>query len=95
MGRSSLKAESDFGGIGAGRHAEVVFELAVVAVAVVHEVDAGVDIAIFDSAKLRNILVPFGGVIADEVVALPGETVSALDVGSGVGAVEAHPNHAG
>ena len=73
--------EADGFGIGVGGDYEVVFKLSLVAV--VDEVDAAIDMAVADFGVCGDIGVPFGGVVAEEVVGYTGELVCAFDAGVG------------
>ena len=64
-------------------------------VAVVNEVDSRVDALVFDAAKLRNIAMPLGGIVADEIAALARERLRGLDAGGGTGSFEMHADQAG
>ena len=88
MRGSAIEGEGDLVGIEAGSDAEVVFELSLIAV--VGEVDSGINGFVVHAAILRNVAMPLRRIIADEIVAFAGQKFGAGDAGSGVGSVEAH-----
>ena len=72
---------------------EVVLQLALVAV--VEEIDPGIDSGVAHLGVSGNVAAPLGGVVADEVVGCAGERVSALDLGAGAGAHQVHSDDIG
>ena len=61
-----LELYGDRAGVGAGRDQEVVFQLALVPI--IDNVDARIDAFVADACVLRNSGLPFGRVVAAEVV---------------------------
>src|SRR6266849_4657239 len=88
MSGGTLEAECDLVRVGGRRHAEIVFELSLIAV--VNQVDAGIDAFVLDAAKVRNIVAPFRRNIADEIVALARECFGAGHGGGGISSIEMH-----
>ncbi len=86
-----VKSSAIWFGVGARRYAEVVFELSLVAV--VNQIDAGINASVLDSPKLGNIAAPFGGIIADEIVALAGKRLGTGNASRAAGPIKPHPNH--
>ena len=80
----ALEVEHDAVGIGARTHHEVVLDLALRAV--VHEVDAGVEVLILHPGVGGNIGPPLRWIAADEVVGLARKFLRADDVRRRVGA---------
>ena len=73
-----------------GSDGEVVLQLLLVAV--VHQVDAGVDVLVLDLAVVGDVGVPLAGIVADEVVAGAGERVQTNDLRLGIGPDELERN---
>src|SRR6266481_8473013 len=90
MRGSAFEAERDLVRVGGWRNAEVVFELSLIAV--VNEVDAGVNRLILHAGELRNVAVPLGGIVANEIAALARQKRSARNAGRRVCSVKVHPN---
>src|SRR6266851_1780633 len=62
-------------------------------IAVVDEIDAGVDILVSDLGIVRNIRPPPGGIVADEVVARASLRVQAADRRGNIATDQLHPQH--
>ncbi len=84
----ALETEHDLVRIRSGRENEVVLELALIAV--VDEIDSGIDVLVADFAVGRHVPSPLRRIAADEVVRLAGELVDAACEGLARGAHEAH-----
>lgn len=67
----------------ASRHDEIVFQL--VLVAVINEIDPGLDVFVFHLGVVRDIRAPLLGIIADEMVAFALQFIRADDFGTPVG----------
>jgi hypothetical protein len=67
----ALEGEDDPVGVGARAHNEVVLQLTLVAV--IDEIDAGVEVVVPHLGIRGHIGAPLGGVVADEVVGLAGQ----------------------
>src|SRR5262249_122370 len=80
--------EGDRAGVCPGRHDEVVFEPALIAV--VHDVDARIHTGVAHPGESGNARGPLRGVTANEVVGLAGE----IALSSGPGWVRAYQRHA-
>ena len=87
----AFEREADAFGAHAGREAEVVFELFLVAV--VFEVNAGVDLRVAHTRVVRDVHAPTRRVVADEVVAPARLLVETCDRGALVRADERHAKH--
>src|SRR6266704_2401030 len=90
MRGSAFEAERDPVRVGGRRDAEIVFELSLITV--VNEVDAGINRLILDAGRLRNVAVPLGGIVANEIAALAWQKRGARNAGRGVRPVEPHPD---
>ena len=77
--------------VSTGRDQQVVLELALVAV--VHQVDARVDVGVLDAREVGHARAPLAGVIADQVVARVRLFVQGLQRGILVCAIEREANH--
>ena len=86
-----LEAEDDRVGVDVRAQHEVVLELA--AGTVIDEVDAGVDAFVSHLGIRRHVRSPLCGIIADEVVRLPGRLLLSAHARLGVGAHESHAHH--
>ena len=84
-------AEADHAGVGPGCDQEVVLELTLIAV--VREVDAGIDVLIENPPVRRDIRTPPRRIVADEVVGLAEEPERTGDGCIGIGARELHAQH--
>ena len=73
-----------------GEH-EVVFESA--SRFMIDEVNAGIGVSISDTGIMRDMRVPVGGIVADEVMALPGQLLKADHRRSRVRADQSHTQH--
>src|SRR2546421_88391 len=89
----AFEREADAVGARAGREAEVVFELFLVAV--VFEINAGVDLREARARVVRDVRAPTRRVAADYVVALARLLVETCDRGPLVRADERHAKHSG
>src|SRR5205085_3431636 len=85
----SVDTEADTAGIRAWRDREVILQLPLVAV--VKEVDAGVDALVANAPVRRDVRAPLLRVIADEVVDLPRLRLSRRRPRPPVRAHELHP----
>ena len=70
------------------REQEVIFQLALIAV--INQVDAGINTVVPNPGIVRNIGSPFLGIVADEVRALSRQLVHPADSGHGICAQELH-----
>ncbi len=77
----SGEVEADGFGVGVGGDDEVELQLALVAV--IDEIDAGVDGFVANLAEGGDVAVPLRGVLADEVVDVAGEAVFLDKMGPG------------
>ena len=89
----ALEAEHDFLRISSGGDDEVVFKLALVAV--IDEVDPGIDVPVLDLGVGRDVGAPLRGIVADEVVRLSRELVEPGHQRRGRGTHEVHADHVG
>ena len=76
---SAREAQRNLVWVGAGSDAEVVFELSLIAV--INQVDTGINRLILDAGKLRNVTMPLGRIVANEVAALARQRRSAGNTG--------------
>ena len=86
--REILEPQRDLPGITAGRNFEVIFQLPLIAV--VHEVHAGVHVAVPHPRELRNVTVPFCGIVPDEVIASSGKLNIADRLRAGICSYQLH-----
>src|SRR5206468_9923180 len=70
---SAFERQLDRIRVGARSNEEVVFELLLIAV--VDEVHSGIDVLVFDLPVPWNLRVPVLAIVADKVIALPGQFV--------------------
>src|SRR5208282_5249282 len=75
----------------AGRDLEVIFEVSLIAV--VHQVNAGVYVAVAHARELRNVAMPLGGIVADEVIAFAGKLDVTRRFHGGSGSDQLHAHH--
>ena len=87
----ALKPDVDRPRIGPRRHHEIVFQQLLIAV--VHQVDAGINSRILHRAIGRDVGAPLAGIVADEIVALAGQRVGPGHTGMRIGASQFHAKH--
>ena len=87
-----LHVESDGLRVRAGRHNEVIFKVALIAVK--NQVHAGIQAAVFHAGVVRNVRAPLLGVIPDDVVRLAGEFPAAFDCRVRIATLELQPQGA-
>ena len=87
----ALEVEHDALRIRAGCNDEVVFELALVAV--VDEVDAGIDLAVVHLRVGRHVGPPLRRIVADEVIRSSGQFLEPAYERRGVGGHDRHAQH--
>src|SRR5580692_2064164 len=92
MGGRAVEAQCNLAAVGAGRDAEIVFQLSFMTV--VDEINAGIDARVFHASKLGNVAAPFRGVVADEITALARKRLRGGNLRSGIGSVKPHANYA-
>src|SRR3981081_1877143 len=73
-------------------HDEVILQLPLVAV--VDQVNAGINSFVLHLRVSRNVRPPLRRIVADEVVTRAGEFVRASNLGGGVGVAQLHPQYA-
>src|SRR6202521_5556833 len=91
VGGSAFEAQRNLARLSARRNPEIVFELSLIAV--INEIDAGINCLILHAGKLRYVMMPFGRIVPNEVIALPQQRRSARNARQRVRSVEPHPNH--
>ena len=87
----SVEGQSDLRGIGAGRHDEVVFELALIAV--VDQINPGIDVCVGDLLVRRNVRAPLRRISPDDVIDDARKLVEPDHLSLRIGALEGHPDH--
>ncbi len=88
----AFDVECDTVRVGFGLNDEVVFKLPLIAV--IDEIDAGIDTVVPDLGVSRDVGMPFRRVISEKVVHLAGELVDPRDASRGVGAGKLHAQNA-
>ena len=87
----TVEGEGDAAGIGVRRDQEVVFQLPLIAV--VDQVDAGIDAGVFHPGEVGHVALPSRGVVADEVVARARQPFESGELRMRIGADETHAHH--
>ena len=87
----SGKGQGNGGGVGMRGEHKVVFESA--SRFMIDEVNAGVEASVSDAGIMRDMCLPFGGIVADEVMALARQLLQALYDRAGFGVHKPHTQH--
>ena len=85
-----LESQSHLFWVGTRRDFKIVFQSSLVPV--INKVNSRVNVLIPHARKLRNIAMPFGGIVSDEVIALAGKLFVTRSGRVLIGSVQRHTN---
>src|SRR5439155_6583687 len=85
-----LESQSHPSRVSTRRNFKIVFQTSLVSV--INKVNSWVNVLIPHPRKLRNIAMPFGGIISDEVIALAGKSFVTGSCRVLIGSVQNHTN---